>query len=121
MGAVVKTVVQRCPGVTGKVYLDDFLFLADEADALLPIPGIFTDLGLQINQKKSRLTPTQDLTYLGLRLDLRHARIAVEPHIQDKVTAAIRKLPQLSQRQCQQLAGYVNFVRPVAPNCRYNS
>ena len=95
MGAVVKTVTERCPGVTGKVYLDDFLFLAEEPHLLLPIPGLMKNLGLQINMSKSRLSPTQNLTYLL------HAQIAVKPAIQDKVIAAISRLPSLSMRQSQ--------------------
>ncbi|KAF0298368.1 polyprotein [Amphibalanus amphitrite] len=65
MASVVKFVQHRIPGITGKVYLDDFLFYSTRPEDLLPIPALMTEIGLQMNVNKSVLQPTQRLTYLG--------------------------------------------------------
>ncbi|KAF0296949.1 Protein P [Amphibalanus amphitrite] len=114
MTSVVKYVQDRIPAVTGKVYLDDFLFYSTRPDDLLPIPALLRDIGLQMNTNKSVLQPTQTLTYLGLQLDLANRRISIPSSLQKKILKALTRLPDLSHHQAERLAGYINFVRPVA-------
>ncbi|KAF0301937.1 Protein P [Amphibalanus amphitrite] len=114
MTSVVKYVQDRIPGVTGKVYLDDFLFHSTRPADLLPIPALLRDIGLQMNTNKSVLEPTQQLTYLGLQLDLANRRISIPRTLQRKILKALVQLPDLSHHQAERLAGYINFVRPVA-------
>ena len=70
--------------------------------------------GLRINESKSRLTPVQRLTYLGIDLDLAQLRLTVPPDLRDRVLEAVREVPQRSSLYAQRLADNFNFLRPVA-------
>ena len=114
MTAVVKFVQRRHAGITGYVYLDDFLFLAPRPELLRGIADTFREVGLHINTDKSHLEPTQTLRYLGLEMDLNTRHISVPGPLRKRVLRAIARSPELTFHQAQQLAGFVNFLRPIA-------
>ena len=80
----------------------------------MEIPALLTSWGLVINARKSCLQPTQEITYLGLTVNLREQTLQVPPELQDRILRAIALAPNLSLHAAQRLAGFVNFVRPVA-------
>ena len=96
------------------MYLDDFLFLAPQPGLLQGIADTFQEAGLIVNTSKSHIEPTQQLRYLGLDVDLRARVISVPKALQARALRAIERAPELSVHQAQQLAGFVNFLRPVA-------
>ena len=55
------------------IYLDDFLLLASSREEALHLSQVtltrLQSLGFQINWKKSTLTPTQKITYIGFLID----------------------------------------------------
>jgi len=71
---ILRPVVQhlRQMGVRVNIYLDDFLFMISATeDALLwrdKILATLKELGLHINVEKSTLSPTKEITYLGMEL-----------------------------------------------------
>ena len=100
--------------IRARVYLDDFLFTSTSVSALHEIPLLLSSWGLQINHTKSVLQASQQLTYLGISLDLAQRRLEVAPATQAKVIAALRALPSFSDHHASKLAGYINFIRWVA-------
>ena len=107
-------VTARFPDLRAYVYLDDFLFLSPNPDTLREVPSLLRAWGFRINEQKSRLVPVQRLTYLGLDLDLANLRLTVPSQLRDRVLDAIREVPDRSPLYAQRLAGYLNFLRPVA-------
>ena len=109
----VKLVEARFPGVNGMVYLDDFLFLARCPRDLIGISEFLSGAGFCLNLEKSVLTPTSDLIFLGIDLDLMagtaRVKAGVLPALRAAVSACSPSWPLLKR---QRLAGFVNFVRP---------
>jgi len=100
----------RAMGVRMIVYIDDILLMADTAaqvkSHLEALMLLLTGLGFIVNVAKSVTTPTQQIEFLGLRVDstslhlslpgekLHHIRMEVSQHLQrSQVTA--RQLAQL--------------------------
>ena len=95
------------------VYLDDFLFLARCPRDLIGISEFLSGAGFCLNLEKSVLTPTSDLIFLGIDLDLMagtaRVKAGVLPALRAAVSACSPSWPLLKR---QRLAGFVNFVRP---------
>ena len=103
-------------------YLDDFLVLASSRLDLLEktsvVLSLLERLGLSVNQKKSNLTPSQTVDYLGvtfhldtLQLSLPDSKISA---IQLKCEAALAH-PFQSRRVLESLVGLLNFAAPFVP------
>ena len=114
MREAAKYISAQCPLIQAYVYLDDFLFVARHPEHLTGIPQLMRDMGLTINVKKSQLQPVTELTYLGIHLDLANRTLSVPADLKTKVLRAIADAPQRSLLYAQRLAGFVNFIRPVA-------
>ena len=78
-----RLVEQRWPGVKARVYLDDFLFTAETPEELLPVGPLLRYWGFNLNERKSIMTPTRRLTYLGIDVDLRHRQLTVATDTQN--------------------------------------
>ena len=72
-----KEITHQFPHVTAYVYLDDFLFVAPDPSYLLEISDYMTKIGLNLSKNKSVLEPTQELSYLGVSLNLRDRSLSV--------------------------------------------
>ena len=103
-------------------YLDDFLLLNSSRQGLLKdtafLLRLFGDLGLAVNARKSRLTPSQSLEYLGVLFHLDSGTLALPV---SKVLS-IRRLcrlclsrSRLSRRDLERLAGTLNFAAQFLP------
>ena len=114
MRHVTRLVMDRLPSVRAQVYLDDFLFLSRNPEDLLQIPDLFRTWGLRINVAKSIVNPTRQLRYLGVEVDLNSRTLSVTPRLQRQVLGAIQTAPLRSLLYRQRLAGFVNFLRPIA-------
>ena len=114
MRHITKLVTERYPQVKVQVYLDDFLFMYEDPDVLRLIPPLMQEWGFRINQRKPITTPTQRLTYLGIQVDLASRSLSVLLALQRQVLEAIQSAPLRSELYCQRMAGFVNFVRPIA-------
>ena len=109
-----RLVQKHCPGVRARVYLDDFLFKARTAQALLPVAPLLSEWGFNINVTKSVLVPSRSLTYLGIQLDLQHRSLRVHPVTQRRVLRALALVPTRGILFSQRVAGYLNFILQVA-------
>ena len=54
-----RLVEQNCPGVTARVYLDDFLFSAASPHLLEPVLPLLRQWGFNVNMRKSIVEPTR--------------------------------------------------------------
>ena len=105
----------RARGMRMIVYIDDILLMADTAaqavSHLEALTFLLTGLGFIINVQKSITTPSQQIEFLGLKVDsvslhlslpgekLHHIRMEVRQHLQR---------PQVTARQLAQLLGKLN-------------
>ncbi|XP_069821040.1 uncharacterized protein [Dendropsophus ebraccatus] len=100
--AVVLTAHLRTQGVYITPYLDDWLVRAPTEDLLLHhlemTLKVLQDHGFIINEKKSRLLPTQRITYLGFLIDTVQMRLFLSPDRVFKTQQAIRSL--CSYQEC---------------------
>ena len=76
-------------------YLDDFLNLHPLREDLLQsterVLNIFTSLGILVNIKKSAITPSQTVVYLGVLMDLQSLTLQVPPQSVQKVLSICRE------------------------------
>ena len=70
--------------------------------------------GFRINSSKPRLSPTKRLKYLGIDVDLEARCLTVPDSLRDRVLTAVSSAPNRTFWYAQRLAGYLNFLRPVA-------
>jgi len=68
-------------GIRLIIYLSDLLVLCNCPDILRSqvsfIKDVFQALGLLINDKKSQLTPTQDIVFLGVRVSTIQMKVSL--------------------------------------------
>ena len=102
-------------GANDSLYIDDILLISDTAvqveSHLEALIFLLTGLGFIINVPKSTTTPTQQIEFLGLKVDsvsmhlslpaekLHHIRMEVRQHLQR---------PQMTARLLAQLIGKLN-------------
>jgi hypothetical protein len=112
----------RQQGVRVHVYLDDWLFLAQDKHRLLKsIPWILEfleSLGLLINKSKSRLEVSQSFEYLGLHFETCSASVRPADHLITKLIAAAapQSLPEfITPRLLMKHIGLINFMADFVP------
>ena len=70
-------------------FLDDFLLLHPSKEGLLGstehVLAFFEHLHININHKKSNLTPSREVVYLGVLLDLYNMQLRIPPVMVQKV------------------------------------
>lgn len=115
----------RRQGIRCQIYLDDMILAASSAAQAQHDVNVarrlLTDLGFNINQKKSVTTPTQRLRHLGFVWDTRSFRLSLP---REKL-AALRKEARrvlrdnnLRRLTVRRLAGLVGKVVAAAPAAR---
>ena len=103
-------------------YLDDFIVLAfSQAQAeshTVRTVNLLQSLGFTINWRKSVLAPSQNLTFLGVHMDLSHMELSLPP---DKVAhilglcKLLRETTNISRRDLEAISGYLNFAAKYIP------
>ena len=107
-------------GVRLVVYTDDILILAEAKEALRnqveALVYLLEVLGFIINQKKSIMSPTQSLDFLGLTINTISMVISLPAEKLKKIRAEARKMAQeVSARGLARLLGKMNATTPVLP------
>ena len=103
-------------------YLDDFLVLALTQESLVErtsyILTLLKGLGLHINTKKSKLSPSQTIEYLGVTLHLDKLLLSIPD---DKVLGIVSLCQDTilqshrSRRQLESVVGLLNFASYFVP------
>ena len=106
------------------VYLDDQLLTAPSKEELQnaakEATQLFTSLGLIINEKKSNLTPSQQITFLGATMDFAKGSAFPTPdRVADIVSCALRLLwrEKALASVWMRLLGLIVRLTAVLPKC----
>ena len=119
-------------GVFVLAYIDNLLVVAPTvslcAEHLQTVLRVLADHGWIVNERKSRLTPSQSLQCLGLHWDLDQFQYSLPDLTQVRIYQSIDMLltqPMLSRRQVMQAQGFFkrgartdHSVRPLMPVMR---
>ena len=115
-------IVLRRRGIRVRMYLDDWLVLAQSHAACLSqtldVQRTAESLGFVLNLPKSDLRPSQSFEYLGMSIDTR--TMLVRPgakrllHLAD-LLAQLRPLPSASARQLSSLLGLMESLATLVP------
>jgi hypothetical protein len=112
-------------------YVDDFLFLASSLAAALllraRVESLLTSLGLQRNAKKGEWEPTQSLTHLGMRVDLKlglfiapaEKLLQIAAQAKSLLGRAARNRRFLPAKALAALAGKAQFLYLAIPVARF--
>ena len=106
-------------------YLNDFLIVAPTLETCLMHTkialNILQDLGLLVNEPKSRMIPAQAFEWLGIFWDLRSHKAQVtqkkEETFQDALKSLI-KAPSCTRRSVMKLQGLANWIGQCDPIIR---
>lgn len=109
-------------GIRVATYIDDWLIAASTGQEAAEHTDVLTkhllSLGFRLNVEKSKLTPCQNITFIGLSLDSLQARASLS---QDRVMAIKESLSLFRRgnivtlRQCQRLLGLMASSVVVIP------
>ena len=115
----------RLKGVQIVAYLDDLLVWARTREQCERDVRVATNflmsLGFHINHKKSRLTPSQEFEWLGIKWDLVRSTIGLPLDKQREAARQVRSFRRkavMSRRDQERLAGYLNFTAVIDPILR---
>ncbi|XP_064076265.1 uncharacterized protein LOC135194585 [Vanessa tameamea] len=115
----------RAKGCRVLVYLDDYLIVNQNRSKLClqasEAVRHLEDLGWILNYKKSILTPTQDLEYLGIRWQTLENRMSLPEKRISSLKATINQSllkRQITLRELQSVLGQFNFANFVIPRGR---
>lgn len=107
-------------GISCSVYLDDWLIWApnptQSAHFTQLALTLLTDLRFLVNTTKSKLTPSQTVTYLGVSWDGLNAALLPSDRIRvdmATLTSSILATPLLSKKTYQRFLGKANFIAPL--------
>lgn len=109
-------------GISALFYLDDILLWSNSEDKskanTQKAMEVLSSLGFLLNQKKSKLTPTQELDWLGLKWNTRLASVGLpldkQVSLQQLVSSTVQK-ESLRLISWQQLLGALNFASQALP------
>ncbi|CAL4093496.1 unnamed protein product [Meganyctiphanes norvegica] len=103
-------------------FLDDFLFLHSRRDGLEDLTeyalSLFRKLGFRINLKKSFLSPSQTIEYLGVIFHLDSLTLSLPQAKIRSITSLCLDtlaLSHRSRRQLESLIGLLNFASSLVP------
>lgn len=112
----------RRRGVRIVIYLDDMLILHQNRNCLLALTQetveLITPLGFLINWKKSELSPTQSLEFLGMGIDSVRFIFRLPTEKVEKLRKRCRRLltsPRATARQVASLLGDFVWAVPSVP------
>ena len=112
----------RARGVRLRMYLDDWLILAQSRDACSvqtqSVLAEATELGFVLNLEKSELSPSQQFNYLGMAFDT--STMLVRPGAKrlarlSQSLQRLRALPSASARQITALLGSMESLSALVP------
>ena len=110
----------RKKGIRVLIYLDDFLLLAQTKEEATRntqmLVALLQSLGFTVNLKKSSLTPTQMITFLGFNIDSRSLIIALPVTKVQKIMECCQNLttpPTVILRSVASLIGLLESCRPA--------
>jgi len=132
--AICDIAAQRCPAVRFNVFVDDFVLVALEDDALRGVAtlrAILRELSLQENVTKYR-PPSAQMTILGVDFDLDAGSISLSPKRRTRLAASLEDAIRLTataavgargdaghrrrlERLLSSLGGHLSFVTPLFP------
>ena len=96
------------------VYLDDFLFLGSKPDLKLVVDRLMNS-NLLFNEPKCIMSPTKELQYLGVNINLKNKSMALTEkfvsNLKNEISLVKGKI--LSLRYKQRIAGLINFARHI--------
>lgn len=115
----------RLQGITIFPYLDNWLLVAPSRDQVLKgthtTHSLPTDLGLQINTEKSKLTPAQVTSYIGATLDSTVGSAFLPEDRQLKIASAVchfLPLCWITAHKAQQLLGLMASTTTTVQHAR---
>ena len=107
------------------IYLDDMLILHQDRGQLQQVAQLacqlFKSLGLMVNQKKSVLTPTQELEFLGFHLCSMSMRLTIPSEKLRKIQQDARRMLEQQSVSVREVARFVGKTTatmraiPLAP------
>ena len=107
-------------GIRVLIYLDDFLLLAQTKEEATRntqmLVTLLQSLGFTVNLKKSSLTPTQMITFLGFSIDSRSMMIVLPVTKVQKILECCQKLTAsqtVTLRSVASLIGLLESCRPA--------
>lgn len=107
-------------------YLDDFLLLAKSkiilAEAIKITIDLFESLGFQINFQKSQLTPSTELTFLGVEFNLELKTMSNSQRLISKVKDQAHNLinkQNINRIEFEKFIGLCNFMTSYMKNGRH--
>ena len=110
----------RKKGIRVLIYLDDFLLLAQTKEEATRntqmLVTLLQSLGFTVNLKKSSLTPTQMITFLGFSIDSRSMMIVLPVTKVQKILECCQKLTasqNVTLRSVASLIGLLESCRPA--------
>jgi hypothetical protein len=108
----------RKAGVPYVQYLDDILIVgASKSECSENADKVFTQLvnmGFRIGLKKSVLTPTQQITFLGFQLDTVRNQLSIPPEKIRKIRREAQKLLLAGQSSARKFASVLGLLNSVA-------
>ena len=115
----------RSQGIRRVIYLDDILILNEKAEKvksdMATSVNVIQKLGFLINWEKSETEPSQEITYLGLKINSIDMTFALpEKKVREIVDLCsnLSKTGQASPREMQSLLGHLNWASHAIPHAR---
>lgn len=113
----------RGKGFLSSTYIDDVYLQGDTIkechDNVMITVNLLKDLGFIIQEEKSQLRPSQQLTYLGFVLDSVTMTVKLTPARVEKVMQACKQLISKSQLTIQKLAEVIGLMVSSFPGVEY--
>ena len=119
----------RKPGIRSILYLDNMLIMAGSKETLLIMAGskeearrhlatameLLVALGFIINMKKSTLSPTQELEFLGFLLNSRSMTIVLPTHKLHASKKMARRMTDRGKMTIRELASLIGSLVAAHP------
>ena len=116
----------RKEGIVLIVYLDDFLLIDDSPTRLEAhvqrTTTLLHSLGYTVNEEKSALSPSQQVTFLGYDIDSTSMRLSLPPEKLGHIKSSILTLVpagSVSLRGLSSVLGKLNAITTIVRSVRY--
>ena len=110
-------------GFQGFGYIDDSFIIAESqqecVEAVLYLTDLFKSLGFRVHDKKSVLTPTHEIIFLGYSLNSNVMTVSPPPEKKEKVKQRIKKLKAEKRPKIRQVASTLRLLNDVCKACEY--